>query len=157
MYCAQCGAKIEEGQRFCSACGGPVSQAMVAPGQGRMQKHLKLLGILWVAISVLHLVPGIGLIFFGSFALPFIPFHVRALVVPIAMMAGIFFLASAILGVLAGWGLLTYRPWARILAIILGIIALIHVPFGTALGIYTLWVLLPTESDEEYRRLSRAT
>lgn len=122
-----------------------------------MPKHLKLLGILWVAISVLHLVPGIGLIFFGSFALPFIPFHVRALVVPIAMMAGIFFLASAILGILAGWGLLTYRPWARILAIILGIIALIHVPFGTALGIYTLWVLLPAESDEEYRRLSRAT
>lgn len=157
MYCAQCGAKIEEGQKFCNACGGPVSQAMVAQGQGRMPKHLKLLGILWVAISVLHLVPGIGLIFFGSFALPFIPFHVRALVVPIAMMAGIFFLASAILGILAGWGLLTYRPWARILAIILGIIALIHVPFGTALGIYTLWVLLPAESDEEYRRLSRAT
>jgi hypothetical protein len=25
-----------------------------------------------------------------------------------------------------------------------------NVPFGTALGIYTLWVLLPAESDVEY-------
>jgi hypothetical protein len=30
------------------------------------------------------------------------------------------------------------------------------VPFGTALGIYTLWVLLPGDSEQEYRRLSRA-
>jgi hypothetical protein len=42
------------------------------------------------------------------------------------------------------------------LAIVLGCIALVHIPFGTALGIYTLWVLLPAESEEEYRRTARA-
>jgi hypothetical protein len=36
------------------------------------------------------------------------------------------------------------------LTIVLAFIALFHVPFGTALGIYSLWVLLPAEADAEY-------
>jgi hypothetical protein len=40
-------------------------------------------------------------------------------------------------------------------AIIAGILALWHIPFGTALGIYTLWVLLPATSEAEYRNLAR--
>jgi hypothetical protein len=42
------------------------------------------------------------------------------------------------------------------LAIVLAFFALFHVPFGTALGIYTLWVLLPSEADREYEEQSRA-
>jgi hypothetical protein len=33
---------------------------------------------------------------------------------------------------------------------------LIDMPFGTALGIYTLWVLLPAESEQQYKRMTRA-
>jgi hypothetical protein len=29
-------------------------------------------------------------------------------------------------------------------------------PFGTALGIYTLWVLLPAQSEEEFRHIANA-
>jgi hypothetical protein len=32
----------------------------------------------------------------------------------------------------------------------------VDMPFGTAIGIYSLWVLLPAASEEEYRRMSRA-
>ncbi len=84
----------------------------------------------------------------------FIPFPIRPFILPIAGMVAVFFLASAVAGFLAGWGLLNYRPWARLLALILGVISLIHIPFGTALGIYTLWVLLPAESEREYQRLA---
>jgi uncharacterized membrane protein (DUF2068 family) len=66
------------------------------------------------------------------------------------------FLAGGVLGIIAGWGLLDRQPWARTLAIVLGVINLIHIPFGTALGIYTLWVLLPAESEQEYRSFARA-
>ena len=38
------------------------------------------------------------------------------------------------------------------LALVLGFLALIDVPLGTALGVYTLWVLLPERSEEEFRR-----
>jgi hypothetical protein len=37
------------------------------------------------------------------------------------------------------------------LGIVNGGINLVDLPFGTALGIYTLWVLLPAASEQEYR------
>ena len=54
----------------------------------------------------------------------------------------------------AAYGLLERLPWARLFTIILGAISLVEVPLGTALGIYTLWVLLPESSDVEYRQLA---
>jgi hypothetical protein len=44
--------------------------------------------------------------------------------------------------------------WARTTAIVVGILAIFHPPFGTAMGIYTLWVLLPAEAAAEYNRLA---
>jgi uncharacterized membrane protein YdfJ with MMPL/SSD domain len=46
------------------------------------------------------------------------------------------------------------RPWARTMAIVVGIIALLHPILGTVLGIYTLWVLLPGDAEAEYRKIS---
>ena len=40
-------------------------------------------------------------------------------------------------GLLAGYGLLTRKPWARILAIVVGILSLLNFPVGTAIGLYT--------------------
>jgi hypothetical protein len=37
-----------------------------------------------------------------------------------------------------------------------GFISLFNIPIGTALGVYTLWVLLPAQSEEEYRAFSQA-
>jgi hypothetical protein len=34
------------------------------------------------------------------------------------------------------------RPWARIMALMLGSVDLLLLPYGTALGIYSLWLLL---------------
>jgi len=49
--------------------------------------------------------------------------------------------------VVAGWGLLKFRPWARIFGIILGVLCLIHIPFGTLLGIYALVVLFRKDTE----------
>jgi hypothetical protein len=68
----------------------------------------------------------------------------------------VFYLAKAGVGLLAGWGLIERQPWARLLTLILGFLALLDPPFGTALGVYTLWVLLPAEAEEEYRHTARA-
>jgi hypothetical protein len=58
---------------------------------------------------------------------------------------GLFVGARGALGLVAGWGLLTLRPWARILGIILAILGLFSFPWGTILGVYTLWVLFSAE------------
>lgn len=67
----------------------------------------------------------------------------------------LFLLAAG--GILVGRGLMTHQSWARIVAVILGILALFHPPFGTALGIYTLWVLLSNQAGEEYERMAHAS
>jgi hypothetical protein len=66
-------------------------------------------------------------------------------------------LVKAIVGFAAGWGLLQREPWARIVAVFLAFLAMFFdVPFGAALGIYTLWVLLPAKSEEEYEAQVRS-
>jgi hypothetical protein len=51
-------------------------------------------------------------------------------------------------GIVAGCGLLGRKNWARIMVTVLGIIALFNIPFGTALGVYTLWVVMRPETKE---------
>jgi hypothetical protein len=56
----------------------------------------------------------------------------------------------AIPGLVAGYGLLTWKSWGRILAIVVGILSLINFPLGTAVGIYTLWVLFQEEATDYF-------
>ena len=51
--------------------------------------------------------------------------------------------------VVVGVPLRRRRPWARLMALILGSLDLVLPPFGTALGVYALWVLL----NEKGKRL----
>lgn len=169
MFCSNCGTPITPGQNFCSQCGKPLAanpsvQEPPRPAgepshlvPNRIEKHTKVLAILWLAVSMFELIPALGIFFGGSIAMHFIPFPMHAFFWPVAGILATLLFAGGIAGILAGLGLLSYRPWARVLAIVLGVIALIRVPFGTALGIYTLWVLLPGESERDYRRLARTT
>jgi len=52
----------------------------------------------------------------------------------------------ALPGVITGFGLLKFRPWARIVGIVLSALHLFAFPLGTALGVYGLWVLLNAET-----------
>jgi hypothetical protein len=155
MFCDRCGTALSENEAFCPACGKAAGPIPLMPGRGRISGHVRLLGILWLAFSAIHLIPGLLLlVMFGANGLPSIsgmPFFVAGIIRLVAL----FLLASAVIGIMAGWGLLEHQPWARMLAIVLGCLNLINAPFGTALGIYTLWVLLPAESEMEYRRLTR--
>ena len=54
--------------------------------------------------------------------------------------------------IIAGWGLLGFRPWARVLTIVLSALHLLSIPFGTALGIYGLWVMLNAQTEPLFRQ-----
>jgi hypothetical protein len=153
---------MEEGQTFCSSCGKPLGAASTPPAatvpyQGRVARHVQVVAILWLVWSILRLARGAGFLFFGHFGLnlPFhlIPFPAPAWFFPFSTFVGITSLGYAVVGLIAAWGLLQRLPWARILTLVIAFLSLIHIPFGTALAIYTLWVLLPAASGEEYRRI----
>jgi hypothetical protein len=114
-----------------------------------MENHVTVIGILYIAFSALMLllaiivftaVVGGGIISGDSEAMA-----ITAIVGP-AVAALFLLLASP--GLIGGIYLLKRRPWARILVLVLGFLNLIHIPIGTALGIYTIWVLLKNESAE---------
>ena len=159
MFCDQCGGQISPNQSFCAACGKAIARTVVpAPPlvvRGRIASHLQTLGICWIVYSVLRMLTGwmLGHVFSG-FSASWAP-RMPMLLPGILRGAGIVVAATGVLGLIAGWGLIERQSWARILAIILAIFSLIHIPLGTALGIYTLWVLLPAESAQEYERIAR--
>jgi hypothetical protein len=162
MFCERCGSQLIEGHRFCPSCGKPVGIAVVPiERQSKVQQHLQVLAILWLLVGALDLLACLALllvanvIFGGAIHLEgvaaFQPI-VRTVLSVIGVLLGI----KAILAFGAGWGLLQREAWARPLSIVLSFIELIHIPFGTALGVYTLIVLLPNESGAEYERLAQA-
>ena len=59
----------------------------------------------------------------------------------------VFLVLISLPGLITGIGLLKYQSWARIVGIVLAAINLINIPFGTALGIYGLWVLLNKQTE----------
>jgi hypothetical protein len=154
MFCDGCGTQISGSATFCSRCGKSLGTTPLMPRQGRIAGHVRLLGIFWLALSALRLIPGLFLMAFMTtrgFG-PGIPLFLHEFLPAIGMI----FLFLAGIGIAAGAGLLTQQPWARMLAIIFGAVSLIDIPFGTAIGIYTLWVLLPAESEQEYKTMSKA-
>ena len=186
MQCANCGAPVVVGQRFCSKCGQPVTVVAPPPpvavpvpspqplpanqtsvpassiGYGRasrVARHITALGLLWIIFSGLRLIPGLALLIVGHTRFPFMmmpmPAPMRLFLAPFLGGLGLILSGFAIAGLIAGAGLLSRSTWARVLTMVLGCISLIHFPLGTALGVYTLWVLAPQDASAEYQSLAR--
>lgn len=59
------------------------------------------------------------------------------------------------LALAAGIGLMQKTSWGRWVALVAGCLALIHLPFGTFLGIWTLVVLLNAPTAAGYEAMAR--
>lgn len=122
----------------------------------RIARHIQILGILWIVVSILRLIPGVAILFFGHMGFPFLAIPMRGFLLPILGGVGAYLTITAVAGIAVGWGLIDRQPWARMLGVVLGCLKLIDFPFGTALGVYTLWVLASAGAEQEYQRLAKA-
>jgi len=162
MFCDKCGAPAQPDQRFCGRCGKELAGSVVGfPRRNWVAEHIRMLGILWLALSALNAVGGVVLYVLANTLFVHLPElsgdpAATAWLRPFLSVIGILVVVKAAAGFLAGWGLLQREPWARMLTIVLAFFALFHIPFGTALGIYTLWVLLPAGADAEYEEQVRS-
>ena len=113
-----------------------------------MDRHIVLVAALHIGLSI------VAMFFLLLAAAIFInsnEFHridpdsarVLSVVLPLIMGYVILNFFGSIIG---GIGLLMHRGWARILILIVSATDLISVPFGTALAIYSFWVLLQPET-----------
>lgn len=120
-----------------------------------MTTHVKVLGALYIAFSVLLLCAAVFLFFAIGTAAGIVGATAdspdAAVALPIIGLAGTalvaFFVILALPGLITGIGLLQFRPWARIMGIVLGVLHLLNFPIGTVLGVYALWVLLSKQTE----------
>ena len=124
-----------------------------------MQTHVKVLGILHIIFGFCGVILGvIVLLVFGGIAglVSMTDQSDGAFVaVPILGTVGLILAVAAFVlslpGLIAGFGLLARKPWARTLTIVLAALELLHVPLGTILGIYGLWVLLSAGTEQLFQ------
>ncbi len=114
------------------------------------QTHVNIVAWLYIVLSVLGLLAaaflllifvGIGLLLVASDESA-----VAGIFAVIAAFIGVFLFLVSAPGLIGGIGLLKRQSWARILVLILSVLQLFNIPFGTAVGIYSLWVLTREES-----------
>jgi hypothetical protein len=120
-----------------------------------MQTHVKVLGVIYLAVGGLMLLGALFLLLtmggvagiVGASADP----EDAAIAIPVLGLAGtalaLFLGVFALPSLVTGYGLINYKPWARIVGIILSAISLINIPIGTIIGAYGLWVLLNKDTE----------
>ena len=125
-----------------------------------MRDHVRILAYLHIVFGGLGTVAALIVLFvFGGIAgivgasNPGDPqaWHVAMPIIGIVgLVISAFVLLLSLPGIIAGFGLLKLRPWARLLTIVLSALNLLSIPIGTALGIYGLWVLLKPETERMF-------
>jgi hypothetical protein len=173
MFCNSCGTHIQAGQTVCPSCGKTtwtpapggvsVTQGAAPLVTNRVAQHVNTLGILWIVYGVLAGIVGLGLLVFANFfgtwlqaqETPMPPF-----IRPMLGFIGVVFVIAGLVRVITGWALYSRQSWGRILALVVGILTIINFPadfpFGTTIGIYTLWVLMSHGADQQYHQLAYA-
>lgn len=112
-----------------------------------MEKHINVVAALQIGLSIFNLL--IALLIFTIFKLVigFVDDQNGEMVLSIiANVIAIAFIVLSVPGILAGLGLYKRQEWARILTLVLSVIEIFSFPFGTAIGIYSIWALIQPES-----------
>jgi hypothetical protein len=119
-----------------------------------MDTHVKVLGVLQIAFGGIGLMFALLLVFVFGGAAGIVGASgdpQAAIAVPIIGLTGMALIGFLVLvslpSVIVGIGLLKRRPWARIAGIVISLMSLVMVPFGTVVGVYGLWVLFSKETE----------
>jgi hypothetical protein len=120
------------------------------------EQHVSILGWLFIVGNAFFLLIG-GFVFMlltglgQSVSDP----EARAILPLVGSTIGLLLALLSVPGLAAGYGLLTRKPWARVLAIVVAVLGLLNFPVGTAIGIYALWVLLQTSTANYFETSPR--
>lgn len=174
MFCSGCGQPIVPGQPVCPQCGRPV--AVPVPSVPNLAFQLesyagrvKALSIVWFIWAGLSLTFGFaGMMFAHAIMSGHFPFWMHGpwgngswpsgppmwMGPAILRFAWLVILLRTALAAVAAWGLWERTQWGRVVAIVAAFLSLLKFPFGTALGIWTLVVLLGYRNTSLYEQIS---
>ena len=120
-----------------------------------LHMHVRIAGWLNIIANGMFLLLGLcGFVFFAGLGILAAADSGDAVALPILGLIGtialVFFVVLALPGVLAGYGLLKRKKWGQILGIVVGILSVLNIPVGTALGGYTLFVLFQSSANDYF-------
>ena len=124
-----------------------------------MKQHVSILGVLYIAFSAIGIVAAVAMLVLlggaaGIASMVSDQEPDAAVAVPIlGGLAVVLFSIIAVMsipGLVVGIGLVKFKSWARIGGLILSALNLLNFPFGTALGLYGLWILLNKETEAAF-------
>jgi len=127
-----------------------------------METHLKIIAVLHITLGAMAIFAAFTLLLLMGGVAGLLGTNVHtpdsAWAIPvIGGIGGIIFFILVLLwlpGLIGGIGLLRLAPWSRIFMIVISALDLLSVPFGTALGIYGIWVLTRPEAERLLARRS---
>ena len=101
-------------------------------------KIIAILNYIWGGIVCIL---GLGVMFGGSFMRGMMGnFMYGSIMGGLFVAAGLLFIALGVVAIFVGRGLWMYEPWARIVAIIFGVLDLFSFPIGTIIGIAIIYL-----------------
>ena len=112
-----------------------------------MQKHVTAVAALHIGFSIFGVVIGLMVFFVLGTIAAFADDPEAMIVLPtIATLVGGGLVLLSLPGIIGGIALLKYKNWARILILVVSVFDMLNIPLGTALAIYTFWVLVQDET-----------
>jgi len=173
MFCSGCGQTLVAGHTFCNHCGRPAAPPVPPiPGmQFQVENYagkVKSLSLVWFIYAGFSFLAGVaGLTFAHAFFSNHSGFgpwgHGPWSDDPgnewfgrtIMHLVWVKTIVRSALAMVAGWGLSEHSQWGRVVAIVAAVLSLLSFPFGTAIGIWTLVVLLGYRNATLYEELGR--
>jgi hypothetical protein len=120
-----------------------------------MESHIKILGILHTILGGMGVLAAVAIfcLFGGLAGLVGIADQTGDAALAVPIIGGVGGIIATVLmvfslpGLIGGIGLLMMAQWSRVFMIVMSALYLLHIPIGTALGIYGLWALTRPETE----------
>lgn len=117
--------------------------------ENKMEKHVTIVASLQVGFSVLGILAAIIIfVVLRNVWTVVDDYEAERVLKIVAAWVPLFLIILSLPGLVGGIGLFLRQGWARILTLIVAALGLLNIPIGTALGIYTIWVLVQPETTK---------
>jgi hypothetical protein len=125
-----------------------------------MGQHVKIIGILHVVMGGMGVLAAVAFLALFNGIASIVGTQVEtsdaAVAVPVlGGIGGILFvicLVFSLPSLIGGIALLNMASWSRVFMLVVSVLYLIHIPIGTALGIYGIWALTKPETQVLFER-----
>ena len=123
-----------------------------------MKQHVTFVGALHIGFGLLGLAGALAIFFGFQFLFEFVEDEPIAqdVLTFVGNSVALILVFFSSLGIIGGAGLFSYKPWARILVMIVSAMNCLNVPVGTAKGVYSIWVLMQPETIELFENSNQS-